>query len=138
MGLTLGAGIVPRHKAQGPQSCAVGALADLRGAAQMTTVCMICHCVKSGSGDPISHGLCYPCRELIYGVPSVPALMAPAPTRLECFRCDQSTLDSDGVAEGCRINDCIMPGRRSPWFLVELHHKLFAAVKADTAKVVEG
>jgi hypothetical protein len=51
----------------------------------MTTVCMICNCVKSGSGEHISHGICYPCRELIYGVPSPPAL--PSGRKSSCDGC---------------------------------------------------
>jgi len=81
----------------------------------VTTICMICHTVKSGSGEPISHGLCYPCRELIYGVPSVPALMKPKASRLDCNPCPQANLDRDGVADGCRVEECIRADRRSPW-----------------------
>jgi hypothetical protein len=82
----------------------------------MTTICMICHCVKSGQGEPISHGICYPCRLLVYGVPSVPALMKPKPDPYtECPTCRESDLDDDGVATGCRVAKCIMPDRRDPW-----------------------
>jgi hypothetical protein len=82
----------------------------------MTTICMICHAVKSGSGEPISHGICYSCRELIYGVPSPPALMKPATSRLECFGCPSAMYDSDGVPESCdRQDGCVYPDRRNPW-----------------------
>lgn len=96
----------------------------------MTTICMFCHVVKSGDGDPISHGICYPCRELIYGVPSVPALMAPATTRWECRGCKYASYDHDGVAEGCDVDKCIRTDRRSPWALVELHNRLLKRISA--------
>jgi len=82
----------------------------------MTTICMICHCVKSGQGDPISHGICYPCRLLIYGMDSPPALMKPKPDRYtDCLYCKESDLDSDGVPVRCLAAKCIMADRRDPW-----------------------
>ncbi len=94
----------------------MGSGAHVGSGEQVTTICMICHAVKSGTGQPISHGLCYPCRELIYGVPSVPALMPPKANRLDCFRCSFRDLDSDGVPDGCKASShCQHPDRRDPW-----------------------
>lgn len=91
---------------------------DIRGQEQVTTVCMICGCVKSGSGEPVSHGICFPCRELIYKVPSPPALPKPAASRMECGFCSLSGLDRDGVPDNCRQpigQGCVRHDRRSPW-----------------------
>lgn len=95
----------------------------------MTTVCMFCHAIKSGSDQPISHGLCYPCRLLIYGMPSAPILMKPKADRVDCYLCQHRDLDSDGVADGCMADSCIRADRRDPW---ERN-----AVKEEAAKAVE-
>ena len=84
----------------------------------MTTVCMICHKIKSGEGLPVSHGICIPCWMLFYPDTFPPALMAPKAERFDCFRCRHADHDSDGVAESCDLLagvPCIRDDRRSPW-----------------------
>jgi hypothetical protein len=88
------------------------------GSEQMTTVCTICHAVKSGQGEPISHGICAPCALLFYGH-YIRALMKPKADRFDdCLGCRYEDSDSEGIPDGCMApigTPCIAPGKRDPW-----------------------
>jgi len=84
----------------------------------MTVKCAWCGKVKSGSGLPISHGLCLTCQGVFFPDTFPKALMAPKATRSDCRSCYYRDLDSDGVPDGCDIpkgQRCIAPGKRDPW-----------------------
>ena len=81
---------------------------------RLTKQCAWCGAVLIEGGPEVTHGICPVCAQVFY-LQFRPALMKPKATRWDCNHCRVADLDSDGVADGCRVEECIRADRRSPW-----------------------